>query len=151
MTGHQELPPAAVSLLRQRLDGLRPQAPRIVVVCSLAVGADSVVAEHMLDAGARLQVIVPCLGYEETFHGKALDHYWALLRRAYSVERMPFPEPTEQAFLAAGYRVVDQSESLLAVWDGEPARGLGGTADVVAQARRLGKQVEVVWPAGLRR
>jgi hypothetical protein len=27
---------------------------------------------------------------------------------------------------------------LLAVWDGRPARGLGGTGDVVARARRQG-------------
>jgi hypothetical protein len=39
-------------------------------------------------------------------------------------------------------------DRLVAVWDGLPARGVGGTAEVVADARELGLPVEVVWPAG---
>ena len=39
-------------------------------------------------------------------------------------------------YLAAGCRVAALADLLLAVWDGEPARGRGGTADVVAFARR---------------
>jgi transposase len=45
---------------------------------------------------------------------------------------------------------------LLIVWDGLPARGRGGTAEIVAWARGLGKPVCQVWPdvvdfSGLRR
>jgi hypothetical protein len=46
---------------------------------------------------------------------------------------------------------VDRSDVLLAVWDGQPARGPGGTGDVVAYARARGTPVEVVWPAGAAR
>jgi hypothetical protein len=46
---------------------------------------------------------------------------------------------------------VDRSDVLLAVWDGRPARGFGGTGDVVAYARRRGVPVEVVWPRGAER
>ncbi|MFG2222777.1 hypothetical protein [Streptomyces sp. NPDC048644] len=51
---------------------------------------------------------------------------------------------------AEEYRVglVDR---LIAVWDGQPARGYGGTADVVAYARSTGVPVEVVWPDGATR
>jgi hypothetical protein len=47
--------------------------------------------------------------------------------------------------------VVEASELLVAVWDGEPARGLGGTADVVAYAREGAIPVEVIWPEGATR
>jgi hypothetical protein len=67
------------------------------------------------------------------------------------VIKLEFDEPTEEAFWAAGQRVVEESEQLIAVWDGRPAGGLGGTADVVAYAQKLGKNVLVIWPTGARR
>ena len=51
----------------------------------------------------------------------------------------------------AGKVVVDRSSVVLAVWDGQPSRGLGGTADVVAYARQRGVTVTVVWPEGASR
>jgi hypothetical protein len=40
--------------------------------------------------------------------------------------------------MEGGKVVVDRAEVLIAVWDGLPARGLGGTADVVAYAGSAG-------------
>jgi hypothetical protein len=40
---------------------------------------------------------------------------------------------------------------LVAVWDGQPSRGLEGTADVVAYANQRGVPVEVIWPEGATR
>lgn len=37
-------------------------------------------------------------------------------------------------------------DELLAVWDGQPARGFGGTADVVRYAQRHGTPVRRLWP-----
>jgi hypothetical protein len=37
------------------------------------------------------------------------------------------------------------------VWDGQPARGYGGTADVVAYAKRTGVPYSVIWPEGATR
>lgn len=64
---------------------------------------------------------------------------------------LPFSAPAEDAFWAAGREVVERSDKLLAIWDGLPAAGLGGTADVVRYARAAGKDVEVIWPAGAAR
>jgi hypothetical protein len=50
--------------------------------------------------------------------------------------------------MAGGRAVVDRSDVLMAVWDGQPARGLAGTADVGAYARERGVPVEVIWPEG---
>ncbi|MER5913805.1 hypothetical protein ABT124_25810, partial [Streptomyces sp. NPDC001982] len=50
-----------------------------------------------------------------------------------------------------GELLVDQADELLAVWDGQPARGFGGTADVVAYAHRQGVPVRIIWPEGATR
>jgi hypothetical protein len=80
-----------------------------------------------------LHLIIPCDNYESTFdddnHRQA---YRRLLSAATSIERLDFPEPSEVAFFEAGKRVADRCDLLLAVWDGEKARGLGGSGDVVA-------------------
>lgn len=56
-----------------------------------------------------------------------------------------------QAVLDAGGVLVavlpaSESDVLLAVWDGLPGRGPGGTADVVAYARSKGVPVTILWP-----
>ena len=53
--------------------------------------------------------------------------------------------------MAASRLMVDAADELFAVWDGQPARGHGGTGDVVAYARERGKPVHVIWPAGAQR
>ncbi len=40
--------------------------------------------------------------------------------------------------MAAGVWMVDRSDRLVAIWDGKPAAGLGGTGDVVAYALERG-------------
>lgn len=42
-----------------------------------------------------------------------------------------------------GQMLVRQADLLIALWDGNPGRGRGGTADVVSEARRSG--VPVIW------
>ena len=51
----------------------------------------------------------------------------------------------------ASVRMLDDADVLFAVWDGQPARGYGGTADVVAEARRRKVPVRVIWPDGAQR
>ena len=55
------------------------------------------------------------------------------------------------AYVAANERMLASVEILVAVWDGIPAQGRGGTADVVEQARSEGVPIEVVWPPEARR
>lgn len=46
-------------------------------------------------------------------------------------------------YATIGQMLVRQADLLIALWDGKPPRGRGGTADVVAEARRSG--VPVIW------
>jgi hypothetical protein len=46
-------------------------------------------------------------------------------------------------YATIGQMLVRQADLLIALWDGKPPRGRGGTADVVSEARRSG--VPVIW------
>lgn len=153
ITGHQSIPTDAHDFVVKVLDDeIRLAASRDAVlwgITSLAAGADQLFAEIVLDAGGQLRVIIPSHQYETTFDAQASRRFEALLGRAAKVERLQFNNPCEEAFLAAGKRVVDLCETLIAVWDGAPSRGLGGTADVVEYAQSIGRRVDIIWPAGV--
>jgi len=107
----------------------------------LAVGADQMYASLLLRQGLPYRVVLPCERYEETFSEEDRETYSYLLSKANSVVALDFVEPTERAFFEAGKEVVKRSEILIAVWDGQAARGLGGTADIVHFAQSRSKRV----------
>ncbi len=143
-SGHRELRESADwewvrRELRSRLVAL---APSVVGVTSLAVGADTLFAETVLEAGGALEVVVPFEGYEEKFAaGREREEYLRLLGRAARVEVLGHAGSDEEAYYAAGRRVADLSDLVVLVWDGRPAAGLGGTGDIADYARRARKPV----------
>lgn len=151
ITGHQGLPAQAVTLLEKRLPVILRDLSVTEMVGSLAQGADQVCAAIAVDRGVPLRVIIPSHSYDATFDQDGLAKYQDLLRRASSVVTLAYDAPSEEAFFAAGRQVADESDVLIAVWDGQPAAGLGGTADVVTYARSKGTLVEVLWPHGVSR
>lgn len=152
VTGHQDLPASALKYARAELDGFLGRCSQpLTGIASLAVGADQLFAEAVVRHGGQLHVVVPSAGYEQTFGDGDRARYEMLLDAASKVETLEYPEPSEDAFLAAGKRVVDLCDLLVAVWDGQAAQGRGGTADVVEYARNSDKHVEIVWPAGVSR
>jgi hypothetical protein len=74
-----------------------------------------------------------------------------LLGSAAEVHRTGLVESGSHAHQAGSEILVGLVDRLLAVWDGKPARGYGGTADVVVYARRTGVPVRVLWPEGASR
>lgn len=151
VTGHQKAPRQVWDLLAERLPDIMGAAP-FVGVSSLAAGADQEFARLVLALGGDLVAVVPSHRYEESFETPTQRQaYRSLLAKATRREELAFPHPCENAYLAAGQRVVQLSDTMVAVWDGERARGRGGTADVVEYARRLGKNVAILWPEGVSR
>jgi len=125
---------------------------RVTLVSALAEGADQLVAEVAVAAGLRLvcPLPFPLETYDQDFAvGNALGAFRTLLEQAAEVEELPgsrsSPSVEAAAYAAVGARIVDRADVLLAIWDGARSRGAGGTADVVAQARRVG--VPTVWIA----
>jgi hypothetical protein len=151
VTGHQNLPAHAVPEIRAAVDAALAVPGPLTAVSCLAGGADQLVAEAAVERGGQLLVILACTGYRALLDGPDRDRFDRLTGLAGEVEQMPFDAPSEAAYMAAGQRVVDRSDRLIAIWDGRPAAGLGGTGDVVAYAREHGLPVTVIWPAGLRR
>ena len=111
--------------------------PPLVGVTSLAVGADQLLARLVLERGGRIHAVVPFADIERSFSMKDVRAYRELVKRA-TVEVLETPGTDDDAYLTAGQRVVELSDILLAVWNGKPAKGKGGTADIVAYAMRRG-------------
>jgi hypothetical protein len=71
------------------------------------------------------------------------DEFTRLLEAATEIDQVVASADRTAAYLAAGVRVLERSDALLAVWDGKPARGRGGTAEIVARARAA--EVPLAW------
>ncbi len=145
-TGHQELTdPTGWRRLRSLLSEMLELVPApLVGISSLAMGADQLFAQEVLARGGELRVVVPFPEYEGQFTGVARARYRRLFKAAADAVVLPRSGADEECYLAAGQYIVDHSECLVAIWDGRPARGLGGTADVVAYARRRGIPIRCV-------
>jgi hypothetical protein len=153
-TGHQTLTPSTVDAVSLAMsDELADyDVATLVGLCSLAIGSDQLFAQTVLSLGGRLHAVVPCADYESTFsRPEDVATYFQLLDAAYLRTELDYPAPTDDAFMAGGRAVADGCDLLLAIWDGKPAGGLGGTADVVTYARTQGTPVVVIWPTGAAR
>jgi len=146
------LPPDTTRLVDEAVRAaLAGQAADVIGLSLLADGADQIVASALLDLGGHIEAVIPAARYREGLPPGAWPEYDWLLAQAVKVHRLDFTDSTSGAHMAASEFMLRQAGELWAVWDGEPARGYGGTADVVACARDSGIPVRVIWPAGARR
>ena len=117
----------------------------------LADGADQIFARAVTDLGGSIEVVIPAALYRDGLPEEARIEYDKLLRVAASIYTLPYTESSSESHMAASQFMIDHADELYAVWDGQPARGYGGTADVVAYARQRGVPVRVIWPDGAER
>lgn len=111
------------------------------VISPLAEGADQLVAQHFLDRGASLLVPLPLPipVYLEDFRSpESRAAFSALLERAAEVVQLPPTATREEAYLQVGLYVLAHSHVLVALWDGRPEQGSGGTGEIVQLARQVG-------------
>ncbi|MFD3609436.1 hypothetical protein ACFWXA_15405 [Streptomyces atroolivaceus] len=153
VTGHRSIPQEVhAHVLAGLKAALCGHEGSLEALSSLAVGADQLFADVALAHGAELTVVIPSGDYEAGFADEAeLRRYCMLKARAAREIRLDFPHSTDEAYFAAGAYIADHCDRLLAVWDGRPARGLGGTGDIVTYARGLGRPVTVIWRDGVER
>jgi hypothetical protein len=126
------------------------------IVSPLARGADRIVARAVLErAEAHLDVVTPFDRdeYRRDFSSPAdLAEFDELLARCRHFQENPVPnadgddtrisrEDRDEGYVRVGESVVDSGEILIAVWDGEPRQGKGGTADIVKYAADRGRVV----------
>lgn len=141
ITGHQDIgDTAAVSWVRRELEIQLRNCDVTLGLSSLALGADQLFVDVLRALHVPFEAVIPSAEYEETFTSpSARSMYRSHLAAARRVHCLPFTRPSEEAFYAAGKWIVEHCDLLLAVWNGLPARGLGGTADVVRVAMDLSR------------
>lgn len=173
VTGHRSLPEASPRLLRQRIsahlavvaDVARriakdpssgydcSQIPLLRVVSALAAGSDQIVADEAIIGpdGFALQSVLPFdrETYLRDFAGdrESIRFFEGLLERSEAIIELNGPCATDadraRSYEAAGKTILAHCDILIAVWDGEPSRGRGGTAEVVHAA--IQKRIPVIW------
>jgi hypothetical protein len=132
--------------------------PLLRFISPLAEGSDQIAADAALELGYALDVPLPCLAsiYTAAFQQPARPMsedpraaFNRLLARAESVQVLdgaPGATLDGAAYAAVGRAVLRHADVLIAVWDGTPPEGAGGTGAVVAQARSWDVPVVVIDP-----
>jgi hypothetical protein len=118
---------------------------KIYGVTSVAAGADLIFAETCLRLQIPLRILLPFP--EEEFRKDFDEPTWKraenVMSRALAVDVVGTDPSRDARYYECGVETVQQSKLLLALWDGKPSNGLGGTEDIVSFARDQGRPV--VW------
>ena len=147
ITGHQNISRYDILWIKKTLSDIIKMEKITFGYSSLAIGVDQLFVRRLLELSIPYEIIIPCNEYEETFTTESdKTNYLELLKKAEKKIILDYHEPSEKAFNAAGQKVVELADILIAVWDGKEAKGLGGTADIVKYAISLKKQISHINP-----
>lgn len=117
------------------------------VVSALAEGSDRIGARLGLSEGFALAAPLPFIAedYERDFAAEdSKAEFRHLLSKAASVLAFEGDRREDaKAYERAGMAVLDASDLLIAIWDGKPSAGRGGTTEIIYEAARRG--MPVVW------
>ena len=133
--------------VKRELTKLRTRCPHtpMVMLCSLAQGADLLCAEAAEEVGVSLRAVLPMeqAVYEKDFEPKELARLRWQLERAQSVITIPAEageaeeKDRDALFRQAGLYITEHSHILLALWDGKTENQSDcGTAAMVDAALR---------------
>ncbi len=145
-SGHRKVPDETKSrqLIRDFLAAQRESHHGIVYgVSSAASGGDQLFAESCLELGIPLRILLPRPA--EQFRADFDDASWQrtvrIMENAVSVEVTGRNESRNEQFYDCGIQTVAESQLLVALWNGLPSRGAGGTQEMVAYARKIGHPI----------
>ncbi|VTU26007.1 hypothetical protein SRS16CHR_03772 [Variovorax sp. SRS16] len=141
----QALGHAAESVRQADANCFSPARAKLIVVSALAEGADRCGARVALQRGLELQAILPFerAEYAKDFEAPdSADEFATILAQASRVLELPGSrDSADAAYALAGLVAIRNVDVLIALWDGGPAAGPGGTADTVGRALALGVPV----------
>jgi len=148
-SGHRLLtdPAATAAAIRAALDSLRREVPgEWIALSSVAEGGDQLFVEQVRGIGLSWHAILPLprAEFAKDFSTEEWKTVEELLPKAEEVRIITENGAREDAYLDCGMETVNGADVLLAVWDGQSARGKGGTADVVDYAMSIGKPVVII-------
>jgi hypothetical protein len=148
-TGHRVVNDVAgvERALREVLTGLRAESPvEWLALSSIAAGSDMSFTRTALGLGMGWEAVLPLAPAEfrRDFNERDWRDVEAMLAEAEHVRVISERPQRDDAYLDCGMETVNHCDLLLAVWDGEPARGRGGTAEIVAYAREMGRPLIII-------
>jgi len=116
---------------------------RFLLYSCLAEGSDQLLAGSLIEAlSAELIAVMPLPEEEyvkDFLEAQSLDDFYRLKGLAVEVVNLEGRSVRPGAYQAANEYLVEHCDALVVIWDGLPARGEGGTGDIVAMARQAGK------------
>jgi hypothetical protein len=133
------------------------EPPVLRAISPLAEGSDRIFAELALALGYELCSPLPFaqaefekdFGPPHALEKESLEHFRALLKQAQGGHNLTLFEldgardRATDAYAAAGRVVLNQSDLLIAVWDGGAPAGPGGTVHTIYEAMRY--HLPVIW------
>ncbi len=143
---------ASIGILRKETPPEQRTVHKWHIISSLAKGTDQIVVKSAMDIlGASLEVVLPFRteDYKQDFDlYEDLKTFNLLYEKAdsklnHTFELEPAPAERSEGYRKAGEMLVQSSEIILAVWDGMPAQGEGGTAEMAEYALSLKRPV--IW------
>ena len=147
-TGHRNILDQARS--RESIRGfLREQKRKtsaiVYGVSSAAAGGDLLFAESCLELDIPLRILLPLPREEfrKDFDEAAWLRAEQVIGKAASVDVTAVHEIRNEAYYECGVETVQQSQLMIALWDGEPSGGMGGTGEIKDFAEAMGKPV--IW------
>ncbi len=135
----------ALVLFQKEKELFAPDPPLFTLVSPLADGADQMAGAAALERGWWLQAILPF--DRDTYQADFADdesraRFIQLLGDADCVLELPGdPQDRLEAYVMAGRGTVAHCDVLIAVWDGLPPRGRGGTGEIVELAIQRGTAI----------
>jgi len=147
-TGHRALNDESRSRIRilEFLQDFKAKTSKTIYgVSSAAVGGDLVFAESCIQTGIPVRILLPFSKdqFREDFDEPTWKRSEAVMQQAISVEVIGGGQSAQESYYDCGIETVQQSQMLVALWNGNPARGLGGTAEIVDFAKEQARPL--VW------
>ena len=114
-------------------------------ISGVALGVDIWAAELVLQLrdqfAITLECAIPCLSQDARWNARDRERYRTVLARA-NTQTVLQPAYSPDCFDRRNRYMVDHSQLVIAIWSG----AAGGTANTVAYARSLGRQLVVIDP-----
>jgi uncharacterized phage-like protein YoqJ len=117
-----------ITKLRESLVILKPE----VVLSGMALGVDQWVAQICIDLGVPFDAIIAFEGYETKWPRQSQDWFKHLMAKARKKVLLSTGAYSPSLLHERNYWLVNNSDALLAVWDGRPG---SGTASCVQYAQ----------------
>lgn len=147
VTGHCKLGSAMITCFVEAtcldvLSRLQEQhAGNLQALSAVAIGADTIFADAAIQLDIPLSVVLAADDIIGDYPSLVDRKRFSRLCGLGQVHRLPFSARCDAAYVALGQYLVNTCDILVAIWNGQPAAGPGGTGDVVTYARARARPI----------